>query len=488
MSLNQAEIDELSRELGPLAGSRVDGVRVHGERALTLELFGRAGPVLLLLSAEADRTRIHAASQRPPSPPEPFPFQALLRREVEGSRLASLEVREGDRVVELRFEGPRGSARLLAELTGRHGNLLLLDAAGVIRASAGPNLSERRRLVAGEPYRPPASRPAPEAGAVRFAPVPGAPFPLSAAVEAHYRALEEQRALLEARRRLREPLRAAHARGRRALEKLGEEAARVPEAEADRRTADLLKLGLHAVPRGAREVTLTEWTEEGPRPVNLALDPAQTPRENMERLYRRYRRIVESAARVAARTREVEERQAALAALLAELERAPAEALPRLEREARRLGAAPRAPQAPRRRRKEEAPLPYRTFRSLSGVVLLVGKGAEENDELTVRVAKGNDLWLHARGRKGAHVVARLARGAGPDQETLLDAAHLAAHYSDARGEPSAEVVYTLAKHVRKVRGSAPGSVTYSQERTLLLRIEPTRVERLLASAKSEPA
>ena len=128
----------------------------------------------------------------------------------------------------------------------------------------------------------------------------------------------------------------------------------------------------------------------------------------MERYYRRFRRIAESAARVAARAAEVRSRLAALAALLAEVDAAPPEALARLEREARRLAAGPRPAQRPRRRRDEPAP-PYRAFRSLAGLPILVGRGAAENDELTRRVARGNDLWLHARGQAGAHVVVRLA-------------------------------------------------------------------------------
>jgi predicted ribosome quality control (RQC) complex YloA/Tae2 family protein len=205
----------------------------------------------------------------------------------------------------------------------------------------------------------------------------------------------------------------------------------------------------------------------------------------MERYYRRYRRIVESAARVVARAAEVRARQGELAALLATVEAAQLSELPRLEREARRLAAGPRPPQRQRTRQDEPLP-PYRLFRSLAGAALLVGRGAEQNDALTVKVARGNDLWLHARGRTGAHVVVRLEKGKSPDQETLLDAAHLAAHFSDARGEPQAEVVATRAKYVRKAKGSAPGAVTYSQERTILLRVEPPRVERLLAS-EEEP-
>lgn len=480
MSLGASEIAAVVAELAPLAGSRVGAVRVHSPRTVTLELLGPAGAVTLLVSAEADLTRLHAVERRPPAAPVALPFQAVLRRELEGAVLVGLDALPGERVVVLRLERAGRRARLVGELTGRHGNLFLLSEDGVIQASAGRNLSRRRDLVPGRPYVPPAARDEP-AGPARFTPVAGARFPLSSAVEEHYRRAEADRAAREGRRRLREPVRAALARSRRALGKLAEEAARVPAAEEDRRRADLLKQNLQRIPRGAREATLTEWTESGPRAVVVALDPAVGPRESMERYYRRHRRIVESAARVAERTREVQARIADLAALLAAIDGAAVEELPRLEREARRRGAPPRPPPRPRSRRDEPLP-PYRTFRSATGVAILVGRNAEANDALTLRVAHGNDLWLHARGRGGAHVVARARRGAAPDGETLLDAAHLAAHFSDARGEPTADVAVTRAKYVRKAKGAPPGAVTFAQDRTILLRVEPARVERLLAS------
>ncbi len=484
MSLRTGEIALLIAELAPLAGSRVDGVAVHSERLLTLDLRGPVGDATLLVSAEPDLTRIHAATWRPPRPPEPLAFQVVLRREIAGARLAAIEAPGAERVVVLRFERAAGPLSLVAELTGRNGNLFLVDDAGVIRAMAGKNLSQRRPLLPGNPYVPPGVSQV-DGEAPRFGPVAGAAYPISAAVEAFYRRLEEERALAAARRRLRDPLRAAVARSRRALERLADEAARVPAAEADRRSADLLKQNLHAVPRGASEVEVTEWTPEGPRQVKLALDPALPPRANMERLYRRYRRIAESAARVEARAEEVRVRLSATEALLAELDGASQEVLPRLEREARKLGAAPRVQRQPRRRDEEPA-APYRSYRSVAGLSILVGRGAAENDQLTVRIAKGNDVWLHARGRTGAHVVLRLAKGRAPDQESLLDAAHLAAHFSDARGEAAPEVVYTRAKHVRKVKGSAPGAVTFSQEKGMALRVEPSRLARLLQGEEGE--
>jgi predicted ribosome quality control (RQC) complex YloA/Tae2 family protein len=481
VSLTAAEIAAVVRELAPLAGARVDAVRVHGERALTLELFGRAGPARLLLSAEPDVTRLHAATGRPPRAVPASGFQQLLRRVLEGGRLAAFEAIAGDRVVGLRFETAAGEARLVAELTGRHGNVFLVGPDGLVRASAARNLSQRRSLVPGAPYVAPAPPPAPGDDVVRFDPVPGERFPLSAAIERAYAEREAERRLADGRRRLREPVRAAVARASRALVKLAEEAARVPAAEADRRAADLLKANLRRVRRGMREVEVTEWTEEGSREVTIALDPALSPQQNLERAYRRYRRIADSAARVAARAAEVRGRADELRDLAARIERASEEELPRLEKEARRLAAGPRPAAAQRKKRDEPAP-PYRTFRSLAGLALLVGRGAAQNDALTLRVARGNDLWLHARGVTGAHVVVRLDRGKAPDQETLLDAAHLAAHFSDARGEPQVEVAWTRAKHVRKPRGAALGAVSYSQEKVLLLRVEPARVERLVAA------
>jgi predicted ribosome quality control (RQC) complex YloA/Tae2 family protein len=487
VSLDAREIEQVVAELAPLCGSRVESVRVHAERAITIDLRGSAGPVTVLLSAEPDLTRIHAVRTRPPAPEAPFAFQAPLRRELEGARLAGLSVGRGERVVELAFERPAGPVRLVAELTGRHGNLFLVGADGRIRAAAARGPAGSRRLAPGMAYLALAPREAePVPTPARFTAEPGAPFPRSAAIERAYREREEVRALAEARRRLREPLRAGLARARRALEKLADEADRVPAAEADRRAADLLKQDLSKVRRGAREAVLTEWTAEGPREVRVSLDPALGPKENMERYYRRARRIAESAARVAARTDEVRAREAALRALVGAVEEATPADLPRLEREARRLGAGPRPPPRARRRRDEPLP-PHRSFRSLSGVPIWVGRGAEENDALTLRLARGNDLWMHARGRAGAHVVVRLERGRAPDQETFLDAAHLAAHFSDGRGESQVEVASTRAKHVRKPRGAAPGAVTYSQEKVVLLRVEAARLERLLAEEEGTP-
>ena len=115
---------------------------------------------------------------------------------------------------------------------------------------------------------------------------------------------------------------------------------------------------------------------------------------------------------------------------------------------------------------------------------MLVGRGAADNDRLTLRVARPHDLWLHARGVTGAHVVVRLGKGRTCAPETLVDAATLAAHFSDMRGEPLVDVIYTPRRFVHKRKGSAVGSVTLEREKVIAVRVEKTRLKRLLATEK----
>jgi predicted ribosome quality control (RQC) complex YloA/Tae2 family protein len=138
------------------------------------------------------------------------------------------------------------------------------------------------------------------------------------------------------------------------------------------------------------------------------------------------------------------------------------------------------APVRPARRKGAEAPrLPYRKFTSLRGASILVGRSARDNDALTFRIARGNDLWLHARAVQGAHVVVPGA-GDSPDPRTLGDAALLAAHFSSARGSDGVEVAWTRCKYVRKPRGAPPGSVAVTREKVLRVRLEEDRLAAIL--------
>ncbi|HEY0840302.1 MAG TPA: NFACT RNA binding domain-containing protein, partial [Vulgatibacter sp.] len=232
---------------------------------------------------------------------------------------------------------------------------------------------------------------------------------------------------------------------------------------------------------GASSARATEYTEEGPVEVEVPLRPELGGKENVERYYKEYRRMRAAKGRIDARTQELMAREGRLADVAIRLAAADTEGgIEHLAREAAAIGAAPRlqrqggsAGEAPRP--------PYRSFVSPTGRSIWVGRGAKENDSLTFRYAKGNDLWLHARGVTGAHVVVPAARGVAPDEQTILDACALAAHFSGARGEAVAEIAQTQVRHVRKPKGSAPGAVVMTQEKSIPYRHEEDRIARLLS-------
>lgn len=243
---------------------------------------------------------------------------------------------------------------------------------------------------------------------------------------------------------------------------------------------ELLKAELHRVKRGDSQVQLTDWSTGEPRII--ALDPRLNPQRNLERLFSRVKRAGRGMPRVQARLAEVRAQLQALDGQLAELAGASSEAL---QTWSSAWGDGPDEPaQGPARAGRRAAhPLDKwsRRFVASDGTELRVGKGAAANDRLTFSGAKGDDIWLHARGTSGAHVILTCARGTSPSPEALLDAAHLAAYYSSAKNDSKVEVMHTEARHVKKTKGAPPGQVGVAKSKTLLVRMDATRLERLLA-------
>ena len=116
-------------------------------------------------------------------------------------------------------------------------------------------------------------------------------------------------------------------------------------------------------------------------------------------------------------------------------------------------------------------------IQSREGFALLIGKNSRQNEEVTFHQATANDIWLHARGVAGAHVIIKSA-GREVPRSTIEQAASLAAYYSEARGSTSAPVDHTLQRHVRHMKGGGPGMVTYEREQTLY--VEPDKALQLM--------
>ncbi len=223
---------------------------------------------------------------------------------------------------------------------------------------------------------------------------------------------------------------------------------------------------------------------DAPEVLAIALDPQVSAVENANQRFARYHKlrragqqIPEQIARNRLELAQLE--QFATDLLLAET---PAE-VAQVRREAAAAGylRGKRASQANNQKgskgkagkggkgqkggKKDTASAPVRR-QSADGFLLLVGKNSRQNEEVTFHQAGGNDLWLHARGVPGAHVIIK-SGGREVPRRTLEEAARLAAYYSQARGSTSVPVDYTQQRYVRHMKGGGPGMVIYEREQTL---------------------
>jgi predicted ribosome quality control (RQC) complex YloA/Tae2 family protein len=436
----------------------------------------------LCLCAEGELARLSVSADRFPTPGEPAPFQRWLRQELTGFKLKGATWRETERVVLLDFhKEEQGTRRLVLELSSP-GGLVLLSESGRVLMLSGEGFAQRRSLHPGGEWTPPAPL-SPEAlekarsMPSRLQPVEGSFSPYAEAAEGLLGERDRKSRAESIRRRLTQPYRARLKRSGRTLEKVRAEAARGPDAEEHRRVGELLTQNLHRLRRGASEVTLTAYTEAGMEEVQVKLDPKRSPKEEVDWRFHQYKRLVRGVEQARRREAELAREVAHVEQALAQLERMDEAAL-LAQAEVLHVPTGESGPPEGR---------PYKEYLGHGGQRIWVGRGSEDNDMLTFKVARPYHLWLHARGQPGSHVVVPLEKGMEVSQEVLLDAAHLALHHSGAKGEPRGEVSYVPVKFVRKVKAGAAGQVLYSREKTFQVRMEPERLERLLKTRNTEP-
>lgn len=259
----------------------------------------------------------------------------------------------------------------------------------------------------------------------------------------------QKRALLEARRELRRLLQLeAH---------LARDLAGLPEADDLRRDAEALLASSSPVPHGATEVEVADPREPS-RTRRVAVDPALGGPRSADRLYSKARRIERARRQLEMRLREA---RAALGPTR-EVEEGLLGARDAVELPGGEPRGAASRQESPGLDAEARAPRHYLTSRGLS---LLVGRGARENHHLTFTVARPDDLWLHARDVPGAHVIVKDPEGRAGAAD-LREAAEVAAHFSEARGESQVDVHVTRRKHVRPGRGGT-GRVLLGHTETL---------------------
>ncbi|HEY6411112.1 MAG TPA: NFACT RNA binding domain-containing protein, partial [Ktedonobacteraceae bacterium] len=304
-----------------------------------------------------------------------------------------------------------------------------------------------------------------------------------------YYARSEWRDAMEGvRNPIRKILQTQRDRCKRKADLLQHELASLDVAAQYRLHAELLLAHQHQVQQGQSSVTLQNFFEsenqENAPALTFSIDPRFDAVSNANRLFNKYHKLRRASALLPAQIEQNATEWATIEQLLADLmlaDNPPEVALVKAEvQSAGYMRGAPKLPekQTQKKARKGKGGKPIKgkpvppgggvplRLQSRDGFAVLIGKNSRQNEEVTFHQATANDIWLHARGVPGAHVIVKAA-GREIPRTTIEQAASLAAYYSQARGATTAPVDYTLQRHVRHMKGGGPGMVIYEKERTL---------------------
>ncbi len=491
MSLSTAEIEMVVKDLAPrLEGGTIARIDQPDKWRLILKVRRGKSRYWMQFVLHPRFSRLHLLTRRPKEGRPAGGMCRVVRQHLTGSPVGRLRQVEDDRVVVL--ESVERDAllrpspvRLIAELVGPGSNLILVDGADRILGAMFTEDSKRRRIFPGETYRPLPLPPAASEKALRnhFAGAvlrnPHDELALSRAIQNAYVEMEA-RAEFEERRAALSSLVSRHLKALKSRQgNLREDLKRAEGAEELRRAGELLRIARPGLRKGQGCAVVEDVFEADVPERTIELDPALSPEQNIEEYFRRYKKLKASRKHVEDRLEQTRSESERMRALAREIQAAAStEALSPLEERTRAVGLL----LAQERRAAGKAAGGPRRFISADGMEILVARNQRENHELTFSIARGGDCWMHVLGWEGPHVVIRKPRGTDVPLETLLDAAHLAVHYSKLRGTDFSEVVYTQCKYVRPVKGAGPGRVSYAQVSRLAVRFERGRLRRLLES------
>jgi len=265
------------------------------------------------------------------------------------------------------------------------------------------------------------------------------------------------------------------------IEKLEQTLAEAKDAEIFRLYGELITAHMHQLKRGDTVLEAVNWYDEAGSTVTIPLDPLKTPSENLQAYYKRYNKAKNSLQIVEEQIRQAREEIVYLDGLLVQLEHASLQEAEEIREELAEQGYV-RSRQKRTNKKKKDVRPELDAYTSSDGTEILVGKNNKQNDYLTNKLAAPYDTWLHTKDIPGSHVVIRSRQ---VSEQTLREAAVLAAYYSKAQHGNQVPVDYTLVKYVKKPSGAKPGFVIYEQQRTLYVTPDEALVRRLKANNRA---
>ena len=257
-------------------------------------------------------------------------------------------------------------------------------------------------------------------------------------------------------------------KNRQKLKKQEKELLATENAEEFRQKGELLTTFLHQVPNDQDQVILENYYTN--QPITIALDKALTPNQNAQRYFKRYQKLKEAVKYL---TELIEETKATilyLESVETVLNQAGLDEIAEIREELIQTGFIRRR----QREKIQKRQKPEKYLASDGKTIILVGRNNLQNDELTFKMARKEELWFHAKDIPGSHVV--ITANLNPTDEVKTDAAELAAYFSKGRLSNLVQVDMIEVKKLNKPTGGKPGFVTYTGQKTLRVTPDPEKI------------
>ena len=255
------------------------------------------------------------------------------------------------------------------------------------------------------------------------------------------------------------------------------------DRERLRQLGDILTANIHRITKGQTKVLCEDFYDENMAEIEIPLSPILSPQQNAAKFYKDYAKLKNAEKELTHQMELGETELQYLQSVLEELNRAQTEA--ELEEIRQELQAGGYLKADAGRKRVKQGKLPPMRFESTDGYPIYVGRNNRQNDELTFKSARKDDIWCHASKVHGSHVIISCG-GTTPPDDTVTQAAQLAAYYSEATGGQNIPVDVTPVKQVKKLPGAKPGMVIYHSYRTAIVNPYPDIVVDALNAEKKE--
>ncbi|SET80908.1 Predicted component of the ribosome quality control (RQC) complex, YloA/Tae2 family, contains fibronectin-binding (FbpA) and DUF814 domains [Oceanobacillus limi] len=245
-------------------------------------------------------------------------------------------------------------------------------------------------------------------------------------------------------------------------------------AELYQKKGELLTAHMHLVSQGDTTISVVDYYDPDQKEMEIELNPNKTPSENAQSFFKTYQKLKTSKKVVEKEIIKTHEEITYLDQLLQQIDVASVDDIEEIREELRDEGYLKKQKQN-KKKNKPSKPNPEQ-YIATDGTLILVGKNNKQNEYVTMKVAHRDEVWLHTKDIPGSHVV---IRETNPSEETIFEAAQLAAYYSKSGSSSSVPVDYTKIRHVKKPNGAKPGFVTYENQKTVFVTPDQEIVDRL---------